>query len=212
MIQRATIKYAKASVQSISAKCARHQCRACRASVHSVQSITAKPQSISPHCYIAHCCVPSIVTRHRSWLHQFSNLQTTAGRYGHVDFTWLATGSIQVVTHAQALPFTSLRMNGVSGSRKVVVGFVLLLSLTAVQVAVVVYVVWAQITQASSYWRMLQVCACKHSVTSMQMLLLMRHHLTHTTQCIKLNIAPIHAGLTPSVRLQQPHRAYTLCL
>ena len=74
-----------------------------------------------------------------------------------MDFTWLVTGSIQVVTHVQALPFISLRNWNVSGDKKVLVAFVLLVLLTAAQVGVVVYSVWVRITEATSWWKILQV-------------------------------------------------------
>ena len=84
-------------------------------------------------------------------------------RYGRVDFTWLTTGSIQVVTHVQALPLVSLRTGGVSGNRKILVAFVLLVFLTAAQGAVLGYSVWLRITKATSWWRVLQVQQAMHS-------------------------------------------------
>ena len=84
-------------------------------------------------------------------------------RYGRVDFTWLTTGSIQVVTHVQALPLVSLRTGGVSGNRKILVAFVLLVFLTAAQGAVLGYSVWLRITEATSWWRVLQVQQAMHS-------------------------------------------------
>lgn len=78
-------------------------------------------------------------------------------RYGRVDFTWLSTGSIQVVTHVQALPYVSLHTEDFSSNHKVLVAMVLLVILTAVQAAVVGYSVWLRITEATSWCRMLQV-------------------------------------------------------
>ena len=77
-------------------------------------------------------------------------------RFGRIDFTWLVTGSIQVVAHVHALPFVSLRI-GSSSNKMALVACVMLVALTAVQVAIVAYSVWARITEATSWWRSLQV-------------------------------------------------------
>ena len=94
------------------------------------------------------------INRHKAW----PNLMACAVcRYGRVDFTWSSTGSIQVVTHVQALPFVSLHSQDFSSNHKVLVALVLLVLLTAVQAAVLGYSVWLSITEATSWWKMLQV-------------------------------------------------------
>ena len=83
-------------------------------------------------------------------------------RYGRVDFTWLETGSIQVVTRVQALPFVSLRF-GITSNKIAFAAFVVLVLLTAAQAAVVGFSVWARITEATSWWRVVQVRHARHS-------------------------------------------------
>lgn len=74
-----------------------------------------------------------------------------------MDFKWLSTGSIQVVTHVQALPFVSLRSQGVGSNHTVLAAFVLLVLLTVAQGVLVGYTVWLRLTEATSVWRMVQV-------------------------------------------------------
>ena len=74
-----------------------------------------------------------------------------------MDFKWLSTGSIQVVTHVQALPLVSLRSHGVGSNHRVLAAFVLLVMLTAAQGALIGYTVWLRASEATSVWKMLQV-------------------------------------------------------
>ena len=83
-------------------------------------------------------------------------------RYGRVDFTWLETGSIQVVTRVQALPFVSLRF-GISSNKISFAAFLVLVLLTAAQAALVGLSVWERITGATSWWRVVQVRHARHS-------------------------------------------------
>lgn len=78
-------------------------------------------------------------------------------RNARLDFTWLATGSIQVVTSFQALPFVSLR-TGSRSNGSILAAFVLLVLLIAAQLGVVAYLVWIRLSEATSFWRLLQVC------------------------------------------------------
>ena len=77
-------------------------------------------------------------------------------RYARMDFTWVATGSIQVATHIQALPSISLR-TGTSASRRILAAAVLLVLLTAAQAGVVAYCLWLRISEATTFWAVLQV-------------------------------------------------------
>ena len=74
-----------------------------------------------------------------------------------MDFTWLVTGSIQVVTNIQALPAVTLRIGGISANKKVLVAFVLLVLLIVAQAGAVGYSVWIRITEATSWLKILQV-------------------------------------------------------
>ena len=72
-----------------------------------------------------------------------------------MDFTWMSSGSIQVVTYFQGLPFVSLQTGSRTNS-KILAAFVLLMMLTAAQVAVVAYYLWLRMSEATSLWRILQ--------------------------------------------------------
>lgn len=107
------------------------------------------------HCSNQHSrMLPLSESDHRIYS---DTLTFTPDRYGRVDFTWMRTGSIQVVTHVQALPFLSLPVAGATANPKVLVAFVLLVLLTMVQLAVVIYSLWTRMTQAASWQRMMQV-------------------------------------------------------
>ena len=80
-----------------------------------------------------------------------------AGRYGRIDFTWMESGFIQVVATVQALPYISLRFGNIAGSQSILVAFVLLMMLTAAQVVIVGHSVWVKMSEATSWWRILQV-------------------------------------------------------
>ena len=95
-------------------------------------------------------------------------------RYARLDFAWMATGSIEVVTNIQALPFVSLRTGSSSNSR-ILAAFVLLVLLTAVQLGVVAYSLWVRMSEATSLLRILQVllsmekntlCLFEHTLNS----------------------------------------------
>lgn len=74
-----------------------------------------------------------------------------------MDFTWVATGFIQVATHVQALPSISLRTGSSSSSSKILVAGVLLVLLTAAQAGVVAYSLWLRMSEATTFWAILQV-------------------------------------------------------
>ena len=94
------------------------------------------------------------------------NSRCVTGRYGRVDFTWMDSGFIQVVTTVQALPYVNLRLGNIAGSQRILVAFVLLMMLTAAQVVIVGHAVWVKMSEATSWWRMLQVW-CRQSLAVM---------------------------------------------
>ena len=77
-------------------------------------------------------------------------------RYARLDFTWLQTGAIEVVSHIQVLPIVSLRTIGDSNTY-ILVALVLLVLLTAVQLGTVSHSLWSRVSDATSPWRILQV-------------------------------------------------------
>lgn len=74
-----------------------------------------------------------------------------------VDFTWGPSGSIDVVTHFQAVPDVTLSFSSDSMDQTVMAAFVLLVLLTAAQAGVVATAVWSRLQRATSSWKIILV-------------------------------------------------------
>ncbi len=87
----------------------------------------------------------------------WSHLRSIHCRYARVDFTWDPSGSIDVISHYQAIPDVTLGFSSDSIDQTIMAAFVLLVLLTVAQAGISAVTIWRRLQKATSVWKVMLV-------------------------------------------------------